>query len=228
MPTSPGQYLYIFKGKTLPGSPENREAKIQAIDLRLDSRAVLAPLGRYGQILDYMREAEALANELGDRRRLGLVLADLGARLRNVGDHAHALEASRRAFDIATELGDTDLQIEAKYRTAQVYFAQGNLEQAASLFLETMKALADTNVASRTALPRFFVAWPQAWLGLAFSQLGRFTEALSHAEAALRMAERTGHPHTVIESRGPLGGVRLEQGDLQAVNRAGFPGGSTS
>lgn len=210
--------------RALARVPESREAKVQAIDLRLDSRAVLAPLGRYGQILDYMREAETLANELGDRRRLGLVLADLGARLRNVGDHAHALEASRRAFDIATALEDTDLQIEAKYRTAQVYFAQGNLEQAASLFLETMEALADTSVASRTALPRFFAAWPQVWLGLAFSQLGRFTEALSHAEGAVRIAERTGHPHTVIESRGALGGARLEQGDLQAALHVLEPG----
>jgi class 3 adenylate cyclase/tetratricopeptide (TPR) repeat protein len=210
--------------RALARVPESPEAKVQAIDLRLDSRAVLAPLGRYGQILDYMREAETLANELGDRRRLGLVLADLGARLRNVGDHGHALQASRRAFDIATELGDTDLQIEAKYRTAQVYFAQGKLEQAASLFRETMETLADINVARRTALPRFFAAWPQVWLGLALSQLGRFTEALSHAEAAVRIAERTGHPHTVIESRGALGGVRLEQGDLQAALHVLEPG----
>jgi tetratricopeptide (TPR) repeat protein len=87
-----------------------------------------------------------------------------------------------------------------------------------------METLADTDVARRTALPRFFAAWPQVWLGLALSQLGRFTEALSHAEAAVRTAERTGHPHTVIESRGALGGVKLEQGDLQAALHVLEPG----
>ena len=205
--------------RALTHLPESRQAKIQAIDLRLDSRAVLAPLGRYGQILEYMREAETFATELGDRRRLGLVLADLGARFRNVGDHERALEASRHAVDIAIELGDASLQIEAKYRLAQVYFALGDLVRSSSIFLETVQALADEGTARGAPLPDFFAAWPRAWLGLALSQMGRFTEALPHAEEALRIADQAKHPHTVIESHGALGGVSLEQGDLRAALR---------
>ena len=194
--------------------PETREAKAQAIDLRLDSRVVLAPLGQYDRILDYMREAEILARELGDRRRLGLVLADMGARFRNVGDHRRALEASRQALDIAGELGDSGLQIEAKYRLAQAHFAVGDLEQATSSFLETVQAFADPG-----ALPAFFEAWPHAWLGLLFSHLGRFSEALEHAEQAMQIAERTKHPHTVIEAHGALAGVSLERGNLVDAQR---------
>jgi tetratricopeptide (TPR) repeat protein len=204
--------------RALAHLPETRDTKIQAIDLRLDSRVVLAPLGRYAQILDYMREAEVLAKELGDRRRLGLVLADLGARLRNVGDHERALDASRSAVDIATDLGDTALQIEATYRLAQVYFALGDLVRSASVLLETVQTLAESEDRS-ASLPPFFAAWPRAWLGLALSQLGRFTEALSHAQEALRIAEQADHRHTVIEAYGALGGVSLKQGNLQAALR---------
>jgi class 3 adenylate cyclase/tetratricopeptide (TPR) repeat protein len=207
---------------------ESREAKAQAIDLRLDSRVVLAPLGQYDRILDYMREAEILARALGDRRRLGLVLADMGARLRNVGDHRHALEASQQALDIASELGDPGLQIEAKYRLAQAHFALGDLRQATSIFLETVHAFADRSAAAEPlardaagpgALPSFFEAWPHAWLGLLYSHLGRFSEALEHAERAMQIAERTNHPHTVIESHGALAGVSLERGDLDTAQR---------
>ena len=209
--------------------PDGRDAKAQAIDLRLDSRVVLAPLGQYDQILKYMREAEILARELGDRRRLGLVLADMGARLRNVGDHRRALEASQQALEIATELGDPDLQIEATYRLAQAHFALGDLRQATSIFLSTVDALAhrgagtervarDAVVRSR-ALPSFFEAWPHAWLGLLYSHLGQFSEAREHAEQAMQIAERTNHPHTVIESHSALGGVSLEQGDLDTARR---------
>ncbi len=67
--------------------------------------------------------------------------------------------------------------------------------------------------------PDFLPAWPRAWLGWAFSHLGQFTEALEHAEAALLIAERTNHPHTVIEAHGALGGVSLEQGHLEAAQR---------
>src|SRR5207245_11572908 len=101
---------------------DSPDAKTLDIDLRLDSRVVLAPLGQYDRILGYMREAEILARALGDRRRLGLVLADMGARLRNVGDHRRALEASRQALDIAGQLGDLGLKIEAKYRLGQAHF----------------------------------------------------------------------------------------------------------
>jgi len=209
--------------------PESREAKAQAIDLRLDSRVVLAPLGQYDRILNYMRQAESLARELGDRRRLGLVLADMGARLRNVGDHRRALEASQQALDIARELGDPGLQVESKYRLAQAHFALGDLRQATSIFLETAQAFADLGAAPerlardparyRGALPGFFEAWPHAWLGVLFSHLGRFGEALEHAEQAMQIAERTNHPHTVIESYGALGGVSLERGDLDTAQR---------
>ena len=200
--------------------PDSRDAKVQAIDLRLESRAALAPLGHYGRILEFMREAEALATEIGDRRRLGLVLADLGARLRNVGDHAHAFESTRQALDIATELGDAGLEIEAKYRLAQTHFALGDLVQAGALFLETAQALTDEGIARRAALPRFFAAWPHAWAGLVFAHLGRFAEAIEHATEAVTIAESADHAHTVIESYGALGGVSLEQGDLASALHA--------
>jgi len=209
--------------------PESRNAKAQAIDLRLDSRVVLAPLGQYDRILDYMREAEVFARQLGDRRRLGLVLADMGARLRNVGDHRRALEANQQALDIASELRDPALQIEAKYRLAQAHFAVGDLRQATSIFLETAQAFTDQGAAVELRgrdpaldpgkLPSFFEAWPHAWLGLLFSRLGRFGEALEHAARAMQIAEEANHPHTVIESHGALGGVSLERGDLDTAQR---------
>jgi predicted ATPase len=206
--------------RALARLPESRDVKVQAIDVRLDSRAALAPLGRYGKLLESMHEAEALAREVGDRRRLGLVLADIGARLRNVGDHDRAMAASQQALDIATELGHVGLQIEAKYRLAQTHFALGNLAQAGTLFLETTQALADERATDRAGLPTFFAAWPRAWVGMVFAHLGRFSDAVTHAQDALRIAESTGHAHTMIEAHGALGGVSLEQGDLMAARRA--------
>ena len=209
--------------------PDSLDAKALAIDLRLDSRVVLAPLGQYDRILGYMREAEVLARALGDRRRLGLVLADMGARLRNVGDHRHALEVSRQALDIAGETRRSGLQIEATYRLAQAHFAGGDLKQATSIFLDTVQAFADQRAALELlardsapypgALPSFFEAWPHAWLGLLFSHLGQFGAALEHAEQAMQIAERANHPHTVIEAHGALGGVSLERGDLATAQR---------
>ncbi|HKW90352.1 MAG TPA: AAA family ATPase, partial [Methylomirabilota bacterium] len=48
-----------------------------AIDLVFDLRASLAPLGEFTRTLEYLRRAEAQAETLGDRRRLGWVCAYL-------------------------------------------------------------------------------------------------------------------------------------------------------
>jgi class 3 adenylate cyclase/tetratricopeptide (TPR) repeat protein len=213
--------------RALAHLPETRETKAQAIDLRLDSRVVLAPLGEYDGILEYMREAETMARELGDRHRLGLVLADMGARLRNVGDHRRALEASRHALGIANELGQRDLQIEAQYRLAQAHFAVGEFDRAIAIFLETIEALgADRALVvnrppdgSPALPPRFFAAWPRAWLGLSLGHLGRFPEALTRAHEAVQIAESADHRHTLVESYNALGGVHLEWGHLDAAMR---------
>src|SRR5262249_58947357 len=55
--------------------PATRETAATAIDLRLDLRTALTPLGRYQKILELLREAEALAAELHDDRRMGQVVA---------------------------------------------------------------------------------------------------------------------------------------------------------
>src|SRR5438876_2213375 len=213
--------------RALARLPETRATQARAIDLRLDSRLVLAPLGQYDRILEYMREAEVIARQLGDQRRLGLVLADMGARLRNVGDHRRALAASQQALDIATELGERGMHIEARYRLAQAHFALGEFEQAVTMFRRTIESGTSGGVgfvtcrsAPSPVRPRFFEAWPHAWLGLALGHLGRFGEAVHHAETAMRIAESADHLHTVIESYAALGGVHLERGELDRARRA--------
>jgi tetratricopeptide (TPR) repeat protein len=102
---------------------------------------------------------------------------------------------------------------------AQVHFALGDLDRAGALFLETVQALADENAVRRAGLPAFVTAWPRAWLGLVFAHLGRFADAERHAEDAVRIAEATDHPHTLVETCGALGGVSLERGDVPAAVR---------
>ena len=53
--------------------PERRERDEQAIDIRFGLRHALGMLREYGRILTYLREAEGLAQALGDQHRLGWV-----------------------------------------------------------------------------------------------------------------------------------------------------------
>jgi len=120
--------------RALQQVPESPDVLAEAVDARLDYRIALIPLQRYQDALTMMREEEALAMRLGDRARLGWVLADLCARLRNVlGEHRQAVEVGRRALAIATESGNPALELEPMYRTGQAYFALGDYGQAIDL-----------------------------------------------------------------------------------------------
>jgi len=196
--------------------PETPDTLAQAVDVRLELRLALVPLGRYQDVLAVMRQAEDLATRLGDRARLGRVLADICARLRNVaGEHLQAIEVGRRALAIAVESGDQELEREVQYRTGQAYFAIGDFRQALGL-LSRCAAGAGEDPDQRSPL---FASWSHSWLALTLSNLGRFVEASSHAQEALRIAEGADHPYTLAEALTCVGSVALARGDFdQAID----------
>ena len=55
--------------------PESRERTEQAIDLHLDASGALLAVGEPAKSIEHAREAEVLAETLGDERRLGRALA---------------------------------------------------------------------------------------------------------------------------------------------------------
>src|SRR5262249_21201441 len=96
----------------LPHLPETRDILAQAIDLRLDLRNALHPLGALAQILDYLREAEALAAALDDQRRLGWISAYMTYYFWLMGDHDRAVETGQRALGMAKAVVDFALQVD--------------------------------------------------------------------------------------------------------------------
>ena len=200
--------------RALERLPDARETLAQAIDLRLELQIALVPQGRFHDALAVIREAEGLAIKLDDRARLGRVLADICARLRNVtGEHLQAIEVGRRALAIAAEGGDRALELEAQYRTGQAYFAIGDYGRALDLL---SRCAAGTDEA-RVALSPLFESWAHTWLALTLSSIGRFVDARSHAQTALRIAKGADHPFTLAEALTGLSSVSLAQGDVDGA-----------
>src|SRR5438132_12886799 len=79
-----------------------RDTHEQAIDLRLALRMAVAPSGDLGRVLALLREAEALAADLDDPRRLGQVSVSLSNYFWIRGAHDEAIAAAQRALVLAT------------------------------------------------------------------------------------------------------------------------------
>jgi predicted ATPase/class 3 adenylate cyclase len=194
--------------------PESPTRTTLAIDLRLDL-GVLNLLGEYGQALAHLDEAEALAQDLDDRARLGRVLIQRTSLLRMRADHPGAIAAGQRALAIAAELGDGVMQVAAVHRLAQPYFAIGDFGQAAALLRRNVEALE----AGMLDPHLYYGISSRAWLALVLSILGEFAEGQRHGEEALRLAAGEDRGSAPSVAYGCLGLLYLTQGDLERAIR---------
>jgi class 3 adenylate cyclase len=102
--------------------PEGREKTELSIDVRLDLRPSMLPLGAQDRMSEHLTQAESLAVRLGDKWRLARVYADLNAHYVQFGENLLAIGPGEQALAIANELGDFTLQLMVQERLARTYY----------------------------------------------------------------------------------------------------------
>jgi tetratricopeptide (TPR) repeat protein len=199
---------------------EHRDTRVLAIELRLALGGSLFPLGEYGRYLALLGEAEVLARALEDRARLGRVLAEMSRVLRVTGDPDGAMAAGQQALDLAVELGQGALQVQAAYHLGQAYYSIGDFGRAAELLRLNVEAADSGSGTVSTGLR----IQSRAWLTYTLSALGAFIEGRRYGEEALRLATLEGRGFTPVIVHGCLGHLYLAQGDLEHAIRMLEPG----
>jgi class 3 adenylate cyclase/tetratricopeptide (TPR) repeat protein len=198
--------------------PETRETTELTIDLRIDLRNALAPLGEWAPMGEHLHEAEGLARTLGDPHRLGRIANFMVLQCLFTGDHAEAVRFGQEALSLARNLGDRSIEVPATSLLGMARIARGEFSDAAIL-LERNVALEDNLRAERFGTPAIQWALSGAYLADVLSELGRFDEAVGHAETAVGIAEATDHPLTLWLGLFALGSARLRRGDLPRAIR---------
>ena len=89
--------------------PETLETREQEIDVRLDLRGSLYPLGEFEKMLTYLQEAEAMASAISDARRLGWVSIYTAEYFRQTGRFAEARTLAEQALAMGDKLQDLSL-----------------------------------------------------------------------------------------------------------------------
>ena len=164
----------------------------QGFEIRLELRPVLRQLGEGQQMLEHLRDAEALATQLKDDRRLGLVSAFMVTVHSSVDQLDEALATGARALEIAERLGDKKLRCLATSYLEQAYCYRGEYRRAVELATDNLAALpADwNNEYLGMSVPASVFA--RAWLIMSLAELGRFAEAAKYETEVIRIAEPTG------------------------------------
>ena len=198
--------------------PASRETTELTIDIRLELRNALLPLGERARIRDHLHEAEALARALGDQQRLARIATFMVIECVVAGDYEEAVRFGQEALGIARSLGYRSSEVVATTFLGQAHAVRGEFGTAATLFERNVALEGDLRF-ERFGAPGIQWAVSGAWLADVFSQLGRFDEAIGHAEAAGQVAEAADHPFSLYLALFALGRVHLGRGDLPRATR---------
>jgi tetratricopeptide (TPR) repeat protein len=199
--------------------PLTPDTLAQTIDLRFDLRAALVPMGAVGKISEHLREAERLAETLGDPRRLGWVSVLLSQHAWGQGQPAEAFTFASRAHAIAESLGDVPLVALANQYRGLSRLGAGEYDRAAGFFRKTIALLAGGRTTERVAQTGYPAVLSRSYLVMALAERGVFAEGTTHGEDAIRLAEALDHPFSLIQALRGLGYLYDIEGHLDDAAR---------
>jgi class 3 adenylate cyclase/tetratricopeptide (TPR) repeat protein len=205
--------------------PRTRENIELAIDLRLDLRYALIPLGHSTRVLACLREAEALALELDDKARLALIYSFLTNYYQVAGDPRQSIDYGERALALATTHGDLAAEVTATAFLASAFYTVGEYSRTIDLARRNVALLQGDRVHQRFGMANLPSVYSRLSLARAFAEVGRFDGGLEAAEEAVRIAEKADHAVSVPLGWFAIGYVLLRQGKydgaIRALERAG-------
>ena len=185
----------------------------QAIDLRLALRNALSLLGEAPRTLAYLREARALAEEAGDTRRLGRALSFETNCLYLLGEYESAIATGTRARTLADTLGDLAMRMATDMYMGRAHQALGDYRRAIAVFSNVVDSLTGELLWDHLGLPILPAVFARSHVVACQAEVGTFLEATRHTDDAVRIAEATTHPDTMLWAYRGAGFLHLGTGD---------------
>ena len=180
----------------------------------------LGALGEGERVLEHLRAAEALANALGDERRLARVNVYIARLLSAQGEYEQAVTACERAIAMARTLDDYGLEVVATLSLGLAYYCLGNYPKAVEALRRNLVALDSPVVRERFGGVGLPFANSRNSLALALAERGEFVEAVARCTEAIHIAEAVGHPYSVTVTYRRMGRLHLRRGDLHQATLA--------
>ena len=195
--------------------PESRDTAEAAIDLRLELRNAFSPLGEHARTLETLAQAERLAEQLGDSRRLGLTVSRLSNLCALRGEFDKAIEQGLRALQIADTLDDLPLRVVSNGVLAIAHWSRGEYRPAVARAGWNVRMLTGDRRLERFGMALLPSVYSRMAMAVSLAELGEFDECLALGAEALSIAETSEHPQSVISASFGLGTGHMRRGNLE-------------
>jgi class 3 adenylate cyclase/tetratricopeptide (TPR) repeat protein len=193
--------------------PETDDILREAVDMRFDLRTPLFRLGQVGGLFDRLREAEALAQRLGDHDRLGQLAIFMSHQCWLAGDNAGAIGAAERAAAIGRSAGDPALVVRASFQAGLGQMGLCLFEDAAATMTTVAELAEQPGYFNRFGLDRPLAVVALGYRARALAELGEFQRASEAVDSCLTLAATVERPFTSIFASIAQGHLRLLTGE---------------
>ena len=184
----------------------------QAIDIRIEIRHCLLPLGAQEEIAQHLREAAERATRIDDQRRLGWIFSYMAHHWWYTGVPKSAIESGQRALAIADTVRDPVLRVLTNFHLGQAYHALGDYRHAIDFLAQTVASPERDVLAERFGV--LYSVRSNSWLAWSHAELGNFDDGLACGEEGIRIAEAVDQPFSLITAYVGVGIVCLRKGEL--------------
>ena len=200
--------------RVLETLPETRATLEQAIDLRVDLKTSLIPLGQFERIVSHLREAEGLAKRLDDQWRLCQFSVHMCQTLGLSGNPKDAVAFGQDAQVLAESLEDVPLQVAAAVFLGTACFSTLNFRLAEHHFLKVLQLLDGELSLEQFSLAGFPAVTAHGFLTRIYADQGKFRRGIVHGEEGIRLAEAVDHPYSLSIACWCLADLLTTRGEL--------------
>ncbi len=195
--------------------PESDAKVKQQIDLHLDCRNVLFLRGDLARVGEQLAQAEALAERLGDERRLARVLNFQNSYYGLVGDPQRAIEAGRRALELSVTHRDAALRAVTRYYTGVAYNKTAQYDRAAAVLRSGMQSVEGDLKYEQFGTAAILSVIFRSHLTQSLAMTGQFAEGITRSSEGIEIAKEANHSVSQIHVGSSLGFLYIFKGDFE-------------
>lgn len=184
------------------------------MNIRLDIRNALMPLGRHREILPYLLEAADLGIKNGSETQLTLTYSYLAHYYWLVGDWKQSIEYGELSLRSADDSHNFGLQTVTRFILGLAYYSIGDFAGSIRYLDFNDDLRVRDQLKSRFGMFATPSVVSAGWMSWGAAELGSFEDALKWAQESRELARLTGRPFDDIQGNLALGGILLMRGEV--------------
>jgi len=214
-----GQAIVFFESASaaLDALPTRDNSINDKIDIRLEMRTALWPLGDHEKLYLRVCEARELAKAANETARLANVNSYLTAHFWQGGKHDLAVKHGHEAIRLAESAGDFSVLVTSQQHLGLAYLSKGDYHASTDLHRKVANAFTGSQAFMRHGMAGYPSALSRGFLVRGLSELGAFEEALKWSKEGLELAEQVNSVMTEIWVKNDVAMFYLRSGSVDSA-----------